>query len=130
MSEIIKNFNDILNSFLIQLSPIIGDAYHKNLERVCKYNVLLPIEQFLCHALPLREKIINKDESYFYNDEKYIDKIDKINEKNDEEILGEILRLKNIYSKLDNESKKNIWDILNALLILGEEYVEKKYMKK
>jgi hypothetical protein len=39
------------------------------------------------------------------------------------------LALKNIYVYLDQTSKDNLWDILQALLILGEDYIKIKYDK-
>ena len=72
----------------------------------------------------MRDKILNKDESYFIHIENNNSEI-----KNDAETLTEILKLKDIYSTLDNESKSNIWDIFQALLILSEEYVTNKYIK-
>lgn len=120
----IKDFNEILSGFLIQLSPTIGSTYSSQFNNIIKYNAILPIEQFCCHALPLRDKILNKDESYFIHIENHNSEI-----KNDADTLSEILKLKDIYSTLDNESKSNIWDIFQALLILSEEYVTNKYIK-
>jgi hypothetical protein len=124
MGSCVKNFNEILSGFLIQLSPSIGSTYASQLKNIIKYNSILPIEQFSCHALPLRDKILNKDESYFINIENNNDEI-----KNDADKLTEILKLKNIYFNLDENSKSNIWDIFQALLILSEEYVTNKYIK-
>ena len=124
MGTIVKNFNEILSGFLIQLSPTIGSTYASKFNNIIKYNGILPIEQFCCHALPLRDKILNKDESYFIHIENHNNEI-----KNDSDTLSEILKLKDIYSTLDDESKSNIWDIFQALLILSEEYVTNKYIK-
>ena len=124
MGTIIKDFNEILSGFLIQLSPTIGSTYASQFNNIIKYNAVLPVEQFCCHALPLRDKILNKDESYFIHIEKHNSEI-----KNDADTLSEILKLKDIYSTLDDESKSNIWDIFQALLILSEEYVTNKYIK-
>lgn len=124
MNSNIKDFNEILSSFLIQLSPIIGSTYSVQFNKIIQYNSVMPIEQFCCHALPLRDKILNKDESYFINIEDHNNDI-----KNDVNSLNEILRLKDIYSKLNEDSKSNIWDIFQALLALSEDYVSKKYIK-
>lgn len=115
--DIILQFNNILSSFLIQLSPHIGTTYNNKFEQITKINVSLPITRFLVKALPLRDKIINRDESYFNNTDT------ELLNQTEEEILTEILRLKNIYYKLDEISKSNIWDIFQALLFLGEEYI-------
>ena len=65
--EIVKNFNLILESFLSQITPLVGSFYIKKFQLIIKCNSTLPIEKFLVHALPLRDKILNRDESYFSN---------------------------------------------------------------
>jgi len=116
-TEIVKQFNDILESFLIQISPLVGTSYHYYFKQFISYNAIMPIEQFLVYALPLREKIINRDETYFANNDNHTEMITS------ENALGEILRLQNIYRRLDTESQSNVWDIFQAMLHLGEEYV-------
>ncbi len=123
-SEKIKQFNEILSSFLIQISPLVGSTYYQQFETIIKYNSLLPIEQFLVHALPVRDKILSRDESYFNNNSNHVDKIG-----GNEWVLDEILRLQNIYSQLDETSRSNVWDIFQAMLILGEEYINIKVRK-
>jgi hypothetical protein len=123
-SEKIKQFNEILSSFLIQISPLVGSTYYQQFEKIIKYNSILPIEQFLVHALPVRDKILNRDETYFKDTSNHTDKIG-----NNESILTEILRLQNIYNQLDDTSRSNVWDIFQAMIILGEEYINIK-MKK
>ncbi len=117
-SEIIKTFNEILDSFLIQISPLVGTTYHYQFQQIIKINSLMPIEQFLVYALPLRDKILNRDESYFSNTNNHMDKIG-----DNEYALNEILRLQTIYAKLDGTSRSNVWDILQAMLVLGEDYI-------
>ena len=119
MSTHVKQFNDILDSFLIQVAPLVGSTYHHKFEQIVKYNSVLPVEQFLVYALPLRDKILNRDETYFQNTDNLSDKIGEQNN-----VLVEILRLQNIYCKLDDLSKSNVWDIFQAMLILGEEYIK------
>jgi hypothetical protein len=118
-SEKIKSFNEILCSFLIQIAPLVGSTYHSRIQVIIKCNSSLPIEQFLVHALPLRDKILNRDETYFID--KTTSYVQEGNTKKSK--LDEILRLQNIYFKLDEKSKSNVWDIFQAMLVLGEEYV-------
>lgn len=120
-SQIIKSFNEILDSFLVQLSPLIGTTYNYKFKQIIKVNSLLPIEQFLVHALPMRDQILNRDEIYFNDNNNHKEKID------DSKTLNEIIRLQNIYSKLDESSKSNVWDIFQALLMLGEDYIRMKH---
>lgn len=116
--EKIKLFNDILDSFLIQISPLVGTSYQYHFQQIIKVNSILAIEQFLVYALPMRDKILNRDETYFTDNNNHIDKIGE-----SKNILNEIIRLQGIYSQLDVISRSNLWDILQALLILGEEYL-------
>ena len=123
-TEKIKQFNEILSSFLVQISPLVGTTYFSQFQMIIKYNSVLPIEQFLVYALPLRDKILTRDESYFNNNTNHKDTIG-----NNESTLNEILRLQNIYSQLDETSRSNVWDIFQAMLILGEEYINIKFTK-
>ena len=123
-TEKIKEFNNIVSSLINQLSDNIGIAYIKKFDDIIKYNSLLPIEQFLIHALPIRDKIINRDVSYFSNETNFSDITN-----DDKDIIDEILNLKNIYYKLDENSKSNIWDFFQAMLILAEEYLKIKINK-
>ena len=118
-SEKIKSFNEILCSFLIQIAPLVGSTYHSRIQVIIKCNSSLPIEKFLVHALPLRDKILNRDETYFID--KTTSYVQEGNTKKSK--LDEILRLQDIYFKLDEKSKSNVWDIFQAMLVLGEEYV-------
>ena len=117
----IKSFNSITKSFLQQMSPYLGTSYHYYFNQMIRVNAIAPIEQFGGYAIPLKNNIINKDEVFFLNDknyEKYINKTDKN--------FIELLKLKDIWHKLDEPSKENVWKIFHALLILSEEYIEIK----
>jgi len=120
-NEIIKNFNLILESFLNQITPLVGSFYIRKFQLIIKCNSKLPIENFLIHALPLRDKILNRDETYFANNDNHKEAVG-----DDEFIINEILRLQNIYIQLDEISKSNLWDIFQAMLILGEDYIRLK----
>jgi hypothetical protein len=122
--QLIQQFNDILDSFLIQIAPLVGTTYRYHFQQIVKVNSILPIEQFLIHALPLRDKIIERDETYFTNNDNHVDKIG-----DDQTTLNEILRLQNIYIQLDPISKSNVWDIFQAMLILSEDYLKLKTSK-
>lgn len=120
-SNVIVQFNEILSSFLIQVVPIVGSTYYNNIQKIVKYNSALPIENFLYYAIECREKIMSKDESYFLDDELIKTSVER------EEKLDEVFKLKNIYMYLDDTSKNNVWEIFQALLILGEDYIKIKY---
>ena len=118
MNNIIEQFNGVVLSLLKQLSSIIGVAYINQFENIIRCNALLPIEQFSINALPLRDKILARDATYFNTNDDYCEKI-----KDDTYTLNEILRLKDIYNNLDEDSQKNIWDFFQAMLILSEEFI-------
>jgi hypothetical protein len=145
-AEKVKQFNEILEQLLIQISPMCGTTFHFKFKNIIKYNALLPIEQFLVHALQHKDKIQNKDETYFTiknntekeNSEKYLFNLIKLKEQalhnNDmvddsktEKVMNTILLLQEIYYSLDSDSKDCIWDIMKALLIVGEDYIRIKY---
>ena len=114
--KVIKEFNEILEYLLIQVTPLIGDKYHNRFKQIVKANITLPIEQFLVHILPKRDKVLNKDESLF-NSSLIAETFD------DNDLLSKILTLENNYKELQQSSKDNIWDFFQALLILGEDYI-------
>jgi hypothetical protein len=120
-SNVIVQFNEILSSFLIQIVPIVGSTYYNNIQKIVKYNAALPIENFLYYAIEYRDKILARDESYLTDDKVIVSEVERV------EKLDEIFKLKNIYIYLDQTSKDNVWDILQALLILGEDYIKIKY---
>jgi len=116
--EKIKNFNSILESFLKQLIPITGSTYHNYFCKAIKINSLLPIQKFAKYGLKYKNKIMEKDESYFDNNDNHTEVLKNHNDK-----LSDILKLKNIYHNLDDKSKENVWSYFQALLILTEEYM-------
>jgi hypothetical protein len=127
-TEIVKSFNSILESFLLQITPIIGTTYHHYFTKVIKVNALLPIQHASQYFGPYREKILKRDETYFSDETNYIDELNRLPIESDA-ILSEILRLKDIYYKLDVDSRENVWSILQALVQLTTEYCEIKGIK-
>tara|TARA_B100001093_G_scaffold519765_1_gene610348 strand:+ start:4713 stop:5114 length:402 start_codon:yes stop_codon:yes gene_type:complete len=125
--KIIKEFNSILESFLSQLSGIIGTSYHRYFKNLVKINAILPIQQFSNNVYIHKEKIMNEDESYFFNNldnqKQEINSFNTYFKIDQETTLTEILRLTNVYFKLDDESKKEAWAYFKALTILSEDYI-------
>jgi len=117
----IKTFNSILESFLAQTSDLVGTSYHYYFTKLIKYNSSMPIKYASDHLILFKEQILNEDETYFESESN----LKTINAQA-ETTLSEIMRLKDIYYKLDTESRKNVWAILKALLQLSIEYKELK----
>ena len=131
-AEKIKSFNMIIESFLSQTSELVGTTYYTYFKKVTKVNSLIAIENGIHFMLPHRNKIFNKDESYFNDDDALINELNSsklTNKYTSDQILNEIFRLKDIYYKLDNESKDNVWNILQALTQLMIEYCDIKGIK-
>lgn len=126
--KIIKEFNSILESFLSQVSGIIGTSYHRYFKKLIKINAILPIQQFSNNVYIHKDKIMREDESFFFNNfddhEKELNTFTTYFKINQETTLTEILRLTNIYFKLDNESRKEAWSYFKALTILAEDYIK------
>lgn len=127
--EIIKSFNSIIESFLLQTSELVGTTYYTYFKRVIKVNSLIAIENAITYLLPFRNKIFAKDETYFTNENNYMDTVNDgcVNNKvSNDKVLSEIFRLKDIYYKLNAESQENVWSILQALVQLTLEYCQIK----
>ena len=122
LKECVSSFNEILSCFLVQIAPIVGSSYSSKFELLIKANCTLPIEQFLCHALQHEEKILKRDEEYFKDTKNISSEL-----KSDSVVMDEILKLQNIWSKIDESSKSNVWDIFQSMLYLGKEYIKVKY---
>ena len=110
-------FNNTLESLLLQLSKFTGKKYYNKFKRIRKINSSIPIKLWIENGLEYRQKILNKDETYFL--EKNVDK------SNDS--FQEILEIKSIYNQIDESSKENIWLYLQTLVILSEDYIKQKY---
>jgi len=125
--ETIKKFNTLMNSFLIQISPLIGKSTQIFFKTAIKFNASRVIRSFYQYVSPFREKLLAEDEKYFYDVENYskeITNLDKSHNGNSETYLNEIIKFKQIYEKIKNNerNKKNLWKYLKALLLLSEEY--------
>jgi hypothetical protein len=118
--NIIKQFNEIMGSFLSQISPMTGTNYHYKFTLAIRFNSAVVLESFLVYALPFRDKILKRDESYFISN----DLSEVVG--NNSDAINEVFKAKTIYEKIDDTSRKNMWDILQALLILGEDYIKVK----
>lgn len=126
-SSIIKEFNLILDTFLSQLSPLIGTTYSFYFKKLTKANSILPIQQFCNNVYPYKKKILEEDESYFSDSNNYNNDVNNMKSyfnTTQENTLNEILRLKDIYYKLDKSSQKEVWSYFKALVILSEDYLK------
>lgn len=119
--EKIKQFNTLMETFLTQISPLIGTYYKNYFSKLIKVNSIMPIKKFYLNVIPFKNKIINKDESYFKEPDNF-NGHDLLNENNKDRVFNEIIRLKDIYNKLDETNQSGVWVYFQALLVLSEEY--------
>ena len=108
MNTIIKQFNDISIDFLTQTSSLVGCSYLYKFKLMTKVNCVYAIDSFIQNVLPYKNKIVNREESFFMN-------------KSIDNYMDDIIGIKQIYHTLDEESKNNIWEIVLALVYLAEE---------
>ena len=118
MVNIVKKFNIIAEDLLRQTAHLIGSTYLTKFKTVILFNSSVPIEKFKLNLLPYKNYIINKDTEFFMNSEINLSETNK-------KYYNDMIDLKDIFSKIDNESKENIWEILQALIILCEAYLNK-----
>ena len=112
MNTIIKQFNDISIDFLTQTSPLVGSSYLYKYKLMTKVNCMYAIDLIIQNVLPFKNRIINRDETFFMN--KSIDT--SMNN-----YMDDVIGIKQIYHTIDKQSKKNIWEIILALVYLAEE---------
>ena len=116
MNNIIKEFNDISIDFLTQTSSLVGSSYLYKFKLMTRFNSMFAIDLFIERVLPFKNKIVQKDETFFLN--KNLDTDD---------YMDDVIGIKQIYHTLDKQSKENIWDIVLALVYLAEErYIRTK----
>lgn len=114
MNNIVKQFNSIVEDLLEQTTSMLGTKYLFNFKTLLHYNYFLPIDKFTNTMLPYKQYIMAKNTSFFMN--KDINNFEYSNINN-----NDIIDLKKIFINIDNESKDNIWESLQALILLCEE---------
>jgi hypothetical protein len=107
--SIIENFNDITLDFLNQMAPLTGRKYYYKYSFAIKFNSSYGIDSFIENVLQFKQKIINRDESFFLNQDVNSD------------YINDFIGIKDCYYTLDHKSKKSIWEILSTLVYLAEE---------
>ena len=110
MNNIITQFNLIVEDLLQQTTTMLGFKYLFNFKTIVIFNCGAPIDKFTTIMLPYKEYIMKKNTSFFMN--KDIKTPD---------YSTDIIDLKKIFMTIDDDSKNNIWDSLQALILLCED---------
>lgn len=119
-TQFVKDFNQLLECLIQQVAPMTGNNYHFLFTKLIKINALLPIQTFHEYAHAWKEQIEKRDEAFFL-DENTAKSVAK-----DGDDLSEVFKLTGIWKTLDDDSKNNLWEIFNGLLILSEQYYDSK----
>jgi hypothetical protein len=117
--NIIKNFNSIVSDLLNQTSGIVGKKYLFYFNQITRINCYQPMEYFILYSKDHKEDIIKENPNYFLNEDNIKKEL-----KGKDEYLSEIMRLKEIYININEESRKNLWKYLKAMVILSDEFIE------
>lgn len=135
MSIVTKFYNNI-NNFLDDIMKIYPD-YTNKIKLVKEKLSLLPnkkiiIDNFVLHALPHRNEIMNKDEHFFLNlyNEKGNEAIDNMDE--DDQISKNFLKSLNVLElrdQLTSQNKEVIWTYLRVFCVLAERYIVEQTSK-
>lgn len=112
----INTFNEVLLSFLTELKPFIGDSYLKKFKLVSSLSKKQPIKSFIEYVLPLQQKIVDRDDTYFT----------EYDMTGGGGGISEFLHLNGLYDTLDQSSKDNVWQFLSLLLAITIEYIQIK----
>jgi len=116
-SKVLQLFKDSVISFLDQLIDVLpseGDLVRLRIIVKDKYSTEKIIKDFKYHLLTCKEKISNKDEEYFLQNENIFENIPK----------DKVLHFKKIWRSdyLNAEHKLIIWNWLDAFAKLAELY--------
>lgn len=106
----VKSFNKLLRHFLRELVATFPDdtnirTYKSSFDVARKTLPLVPFNVWKESVLPLKEKILNKDESFILEDSVTI-------------LPG--LDLAKLWGSADEKTKKCIWDYITQLTVLSE----------
>jgi hypothetical protein len=122
-AEKIKLFNDLVENFLNEFSKEIGGTtYHYLFTRLVTINAVDPIKMFIAYAIPLKDKIDKRDESYFTNVDNHAEETSKITTAKSDP-FKELLRLKGVYENLSKNKKEQLWDYTQGMLMVAIEYI-------
>ena len=114
-------FNNLILKFnddLIVVFPEENDfkVYRRGIDFLIKSNVKKVCNLFKINTFNYRQKILDRDESFFLKDASYSDVVNT----KDEGIVLVINKLKNYWGDLSEENQKKIWDYINTLIKLAD----------
>jgi hypothetical protein len=128
LNSIVKNFNETLNMFVSFLRTIKNNdkdllSLQTAIYGLNKVNYKACIEQFIILVvLDHGDKIIQHDYKYFKN-------LDVDFSQDKEKSMMKLLKFKEYSKELNDNSKNNIFDYLELMVVLARDYLKIKYLK-
>ena len=125
LNNIIKNFNETLTMFVTYLRSIKNDdkdllSLQTAIYALNKVNSKACLEQFILLVLEHGDYIINHDYNYFLN-------LDIDFSTDREKSMMKLLKFKEYSEELDNETRNNIFDFLELMVIQSRNFLKIKY---
>ena len=122
--KIAQKFNTIIKQLLEDTKSITGPSYSFNFNLITTFSKEMPIKTFCKYGLQYKNKILERDADFFLNTDLFQNEVDGWEDSTEDKqfYLNEFLNLKEIFNAIDENSRDNLWDILEALIILSEKY--------
>jgi hypothetical protein len=120
--SLLSAFNNVIIDFLndcILVFPEENDfkVYKRMISLLVKVNPKKVLSVFSEYSDLYKDKIINKDEDFFLEND-----YDVVKKYNDQEIFNVINKIKQYWKQLDLSNKDKIWDYLNLLIQIKDKY--------
>jgi len=114
--EYVRVFNQLVDQFFNELIETFPEqrqirTRYLAFQTVCKANVRKTVTNFMNNSLPYLEKILNKDESFFFGDDK-------------PDILKQLKVELWWNSDLSEKTKATIWKYIQSFFAVGIKSVE------
>ena len=128
MSSILKTFNNQIYNLFVTLTKRFPNNRElkialTGIETLKFANQRIIMEIFLVHGYKFKEKIVNKDNTFFL---KYDHSKEEYCVSNLSSSLNIIKNLKNCWKDLETDEQENIWKYLQVLVTLADKYVNSK----
>ena len=97
----------------------MNSVFQNTLTMLKKANARGILELFQVHIYPYKQKITNKDESFFLDNDF---SEHQIGDGNNEKFTSIVNKLKQYWHEMSTNTKENIWKYFNVFIILSERY--------
>ena len=119
----IKKFNLTIDNLVNDIILVFPNyeylkVFREKFNLLIKYNVRKPIEFFKDSVYSFKEQIISKDEDFFINKD-YNEDVQQL-QYDSKWSLDQVLNLKELWTKLNDENKEVIWTYFSVLIKLIE----------